>query len=67
MTDEELARRRRRADDLVLLNKMARVNGITVKQAHAILCNLCDRLEPLSERERDELMANIPVLDHILY
>jgi hypothetical protein len=66
MTDEELAHRRRKADDLVLLNKMARVNGITVKQAHTILYNLCNRLETLSEQERDELMANIPILSHIL-
>jgi hypothetical protein len=66
LTDAELAHRRQQADDPVLLNKMAQACDITVEQAKGTILYLCDTLAPLSEQERDEFMANIPVVIHML-
>jgi hypothetical protein len=66
MTDKELARRRRKADNVAFVNRVAEGVGISAKQARQALHWWLDQLEPLSEKERDELVANIPVLNHML-
>jgi hypothetical protein len=44
----------------------ARAVGITVEEARRALHWWLDQLEPLSERERDALVAKVAVLNHML-
>jgi hypothetical protein len=66
MTDEELARRRQQANDPVFLNEGARRNGITAKQYQALILDLCNQLEPMTEQERDERVANVRILKYYM-
>ena len=66
MTNTELARRRQKADDPEFLNRRAGAVGITVEEARRALHWWLDQLEPLSEQERDKLVAKVAILNHML-
>jgi hypothetical protein len=67
LTDEEFARRRRRAEDPAFLVETARANDITVEQARLTLRWVVAQLAPLDAQERDVFMANVVVVNHMLH
>ena len=66
MRNSQLARRRRKADDPVFLNRIASAVDITAEQAHQALHWWLDQLEPLSAKKRNELLSNMPILNRML-